>query len=322
MQIKSIDLEKNELFRLNERFVRDFSFKIGAINSPFYYFHKRLEQYELYKNGTIGKYNDFLDEFEKNFESVNEYYDVRNQFISEIIADQESRQLKYNLKGNSLTEYSFEQHGISSRDIYNESNLGKTLISVDLKAASFQALKFFNPLIVNNCKNYEDYVFQFTNIKNFSNKHIRSTSFGKTCNNQIYKIEKFLTSKALEIVLHYEPVENVICFNSDEVVFLKTDNFENILKDIQKLSEDIDVIFDIEEFSLKKIKGLSGSEYIKDIFDFASRTNRIDICGVNSIDFPFVLCALYDKPVDEAFLYFQNKDGYLCKFIDYPIVTI
>lgn len=314
-------MEQKELYRLNERFVKDFGVKIDPLIASSPYFEERLSQYESYRPGITLKYFNFLKEIENRFKSVDEYYEYRNDFIKRLISDQEERQLKFGLKGNSLVDYKISQENISSNEIYKDTNLNKTMISVDLKSANFQALRFFNKEIVKGCKTYEEYVATFTDYNQLANKRIRATSFGKTCNKQIYKVEKFITKKIVDIVLKYEDVSNIYCFNSDEVVFLKTDNLSKILEDINSLSKSIDIVFDIEEFFLQKVEGIN-SGYIKNIIDLKTKETRIDICGVNSVEFPFVLSALNNEPIRESYLYFKNTNGYLCKFIDYPKVKI
>ena len=314
-------MSNEELYRLNERFVKDFAVKIDVSIASSPYFKERLVQYEAFRPGTIDKYHNFIRDVESNFSSVDEFYDVRNDFIQRLISDQEERQALYGFKGNGLKEYSIENNNLRSGNAYKDTSLGKTLISIDLKSANFQSLKFFNPEIVRNCKTYEEYVSYFTTFKNFGNKRIRSTSFGKTCNKQIYKIERFLTNKVVEIILKYEPESNIFCFNSDEVVFLKTNNLDKILEEVSNLSKEIDIIFDIEEFFLRKINGIKDG-YVKEITDLKTKEKRRDICNVSAKEFPFVLAALYGEHIKDSYLYFKDNDNHLCKYIEYPQVEI
>lgn len=313
-------MNKTDIFRLNERFIKDFGIKMDVGIGSTEFFDERLSLYDAHRPGLIKKYNEFKDYVSDNFKTMDEYYVQRNNFVSNLISDQEERQDKFGLKGNSLDEYKISQDNISSAAIYNESNLNKTLISVDLKSASFQALKLFNPEIVRNAVDYPSYVKMLTDYKYFDNKRIRSTNFGKTCNKQIYKIEKFITRKVVDIVLNYEDISKIVCFNSDEVIFYKTDNVEKILADIKTLSLTSGIVFDEEEFYLTKINGISKG-FLKHITDIKTNEKRIDICGVSAINTTFVLCSLYDKEILPSYLYFKDNDNLLCKFVEYPKVT-
>lgn len=313
-------MNQNDIYRLNERFVKDFAIKIetGIASTP--YFEERLSLYELYRPGTIAKYKEFISYVSDNFENVNDFYTKRNEFIANLLADQEYRQEKFGLKGNVLKEYEVSQDNISSADIYKETNLDKVLVSIDLKSASFQALKLFNPEIVRNCSSYDEYVKTLTDYKYFNNKRIRSNSFGKTCNKQIYKIEKFITRKVLDVVLKYVDVKDVVCYNSDEVVFVKNDNLDKVIEDINTLSANEGFVFDIEMFYLTKINGISKG-FLKHITDIKTKEERIDVCGVSAINMTFVLCALYGVKVVPSYLYFKDNDNFLCKFVEYPKIS-
>lgn len=313
-------MTQNDIYRLNERFVKDFAVKMDVGVASSEYFKDRLSLWEAHRPGTIEKYNEFISYVQSNFKTVDDFYIARNNFSQTIISDQEDRQERFGLKGNKLEEYQISQDNISSADIYKETNLSKTLISIDLKSASFQALKLFNSEIVRNAKDYPEYVSMLTDYKYFDNKRIRSIVFGKTCNKQIYKIEKFITRKVVDIVLQYEDISNIVCYNSDEVVFVKTANLKNILRDIDSLSKSSGIIFDEEEFYLTKIDGISRG-FLKHIIDLKTNEKRIDICGVSAINTTFVLCALYKKEIIPSYLYFKDNDGYLCKFIEYPQVS-
>lgn len=306
-----------EIDRLNERFIKDFALKMKPNIAYTPYFYERLEQYELYKPGTLKQYEDFKEYITSTYRDMDEYYDERNKFIQSIIKDQENLQDKYGIKGNALKEYNIGKYDFGSKNIYNMENINVQMISIDLKSASFQALRYFNKKIVRNTDSYPEYVSFFTDKKYFDNKRIRSGAFGKTCNKQIEKLEKYITEMILKAVLKYQDASTVKCFNHDEVIFLKTDKSSDVLKEVQKLSKDIDVIFDIEQYTLTPIIGSDGG-FVKEITDLKTGEKRNDFVGLNSNHTPFAICALTNTKIEDNFLYFIDQDGYLCKMIEHP----
>ena len=129
-----------EIDRLNERFIKDFALKMKPNIAYTPYFYERLEQYELYKPGTLKQYEDFKEYITSTYRDMDEYYDERNKFIQSIIKDQENLQDKYGIKGNALKEYNIGKYDFGSKNIYNMENINVQMISIDLKSASFQAL--------------------------------------------------------------------------------------------------------------------------------------------------------------------------------------
>ncbi len=310
-----------EIDRLNERFIKDFALKMKPNIAYTPYFYKRLEQYELYKPGTLKQYEEFKKYITSTYESMDEYYDERNKFIQSIIKDQETLQEKYGIIGHNLNEYNIKKYNFSSKSIYNMENANTQMISIDLKSASFQALRYFNKEIVRNTESYPEYVSLFTDKKYFDNKRIRSSVFGKNGNKQIEKLEKYITEMILKVVLKHQDASTVKGFNHDEVIFLKTDKSSDVLKEVQKLSKDIDVIFDIEQYTLTPIIGSDGG-FVKNIIDLKTNELRKDFVGLNVNYTSFAISALTNTKIEDEFLYFIDQEGYLCKMIEYPEFTI
>jgi len=314
-------MELIEIDRLNERFLKDFGIKINPKMAYTDYFYDRLKKYELYKPGTLVKYEEFKKYILDNFTSMDEYYDERNAFIQAIISDQIKLQEEFGIRGSNLKEYDIPKYDFSSRSIYNMNNANKTLISVDLKSASFQALKFFNKELVRNCGTYSDYVKLFTDKKYFDNKRIRSTVFGRTSVRQIEKIEKYITEKFLKDVLSLQDKSTIVNFNNDEVVFEKTDKSLDVIENIKKTAKSMGIIVDIEQFTLYPLIGCKNG-YVKDLVDLQTNEKRQELFDINPLYVPFAINALTNTKVQEEDTFFVDQDGLLCKIIDVPEISI
>ena len=310
-----------ELERLNERFLKDFDIKIKPDIAYTDYFDARLNQYELYKPGTIEKYEEFKKYITDTYENMDSYYNERNNFIKNVLTDQQMRQKKYGIEGNELKEYNIKKYPFSRKDVYNDEGLNKTFISMDLKSASFQALRYFNKEIIRNTDSYKDYVSLFTDKLYFDNKRIRSSIFGKTCNDKIAKIEKFITEKILLEVLKTEEESSIKSFNNDEVVFEVQNDSSTTVENVKKFAKNLDIIVDIEQFELSKIVG-SDNGYVKNLIDLNTGERKKEFCGLNINQVPFAIAALSKTEIEDELLYFVNQEGYLCKMIEYPKFNI
>jgi hypothetical protein len=120
---------------------------------------------------------------------------------------------------------------VPDTNIYNQSSVGKTFVSIDLKKANFQALKYINPDIVFNAETYEDMIDMFTPEKNEyfrTSKYTRQVIFGKLNPKRTITIEKYIMSMVYEYI--NESMEKIfsecelIAYKSDELIYEVSDN--------------------------------------------------------------------------------------------------
>ena len=117
-------MRPEDISNLNRRFVKDFSLQINPEIAKTEHFYDRLEQYELYRPGTMEAYRNFMSEISK-FETAENYYDVRNKVIKTVIDEQERLQKEFNFSYSNLPEYKIKERNISSIPVYNETRIGK-----------------------------------------------------------------------------------------------------------------------------------------------------------------------------------------------------
>lgn len=227
---------------LVNRFINDY--KLPIVMNGVKYFFYFLELYEnefqsltnwkklwdMIDNRFNGNENDFLKYF----------YDVREKVITDT-ANSESYQ-----KFNTMDMNKFkviDKPNVSSNNIYNGGNIGKGFLSIDLKKANFQSLKYVDSNIVLNSDTYEGFIGKFTDLEYIKeSKYFRQVIFGQMNPKRHITVEKYLINQVCKI---YKEVYNwgkIVSMSNDEIV-IEMDLLRQLSysKDqIRKLTDDIE----------------------------------------------------------------------------------
>lgn len=244
---------------LANRFVSDYKLPIPITNDEklFNYYLKLFEKdfssktkYEklvnLINNNFNGKPNDFLEE----------YYNIRENIIQAMLTN--PHYLEFN--NMDLNKYNIkDKPNVSSNNVYNCENIGKTFLSIDLKKANFQALKFVNPKIIFDSDTYEDFIGKFTDLDYVKeSKYSRQVIFGKLNPKRHITVEKYIINEVRKLFEKYiDGNENfkLISLSNDEVVY-ECQN-ETIISSIDavslvnKIKKNIDIDVSIEMYGLE-----------------------------------------------------------------------
>jgi hypothetical protein len=156
-----------------------------------------------------------------------------------------------------MSKYNIPVNQYSKHDVFNESNVDKYFVSIDLKKANFQAMKFHNPYLVLGFHTYEDMMRHFTNLDYMiQSKYIRQVIFGNMNPKRQIKIQQSLTyqivNKLLESGIESKAIK---MFSPDEVVFEVSNNLSS--EDITmfyRICDDLELIVEVEYYKLKQIK--------------------------------------------------------------------
>lgn len=169
-------------------------------------YSKWKELYDLIQKKYNGKVSDFLKDFYERREAVIQWLQnnpAQKKFIE-----------------MDMTPYTISNRPqVSSKSIYNGAGANKIFISVDLKKANFQAMKYVDTNLVNNSQTYEDFISLFADYDYFRNsKHLRQVIFGQSCPKRQITVESFLIH---EIWLRWKscmPYLNLVSLSNDEFV--------------------------------------------------------------------------------------------------------
>ena len=193
----------------------------------------------------------------------------------------------------------------------NETN-GCVFLSIDLRKANFQALKYVGVL---QDDTYEDFIKRAGGddyIKD--SKYLRQVIFGNCNPSRQATIERFLINKVYEFVRdNYEHLDGeVYSMNSEEVVFkigspdrtLDFYRIENAVKENLNLNVKVD-LFVVEKLDIRNVNNDSIDAYVKrSLLDGSEKLKK-----VSSIFYPQVFKlwkGLYINATDTLF-YFEHQ---------------
>lgn len=304
-----------------QRFVSDNNLPIQVLFSPI--FENRLELleelyhskslYEATMNIVNNNFNGSVDKF------LEYYYEVRENVIQDILHNEDY--IKFN-ECNLQKELNITKNNYSQRNIYNCESDNKIFVSIDLKKANFQALKFFEPNIVFNADSYEDLMKRYADIDYIVNsKYMRQVIFGKLNPSRTITVEKHIMSliidKLLSVIDEFKPFE-FVSLTTDELIFeVKDINFDlALLKEnvetLIKHSLNIEVKCTI--FKLKNIEFLLSNGSTLHVF---RKINLIDnsfkLMSCPSVYLPQVIKLINNQPIEDIDLYFLYEKQ-LAKF--------
>ena len=297
---------------LKKRFAKDSNLPISVFDNP--YFEYQLNLIDKYEP-CVAKFNRFCDELER-FENEQEYFEYYNAVKDEIITYIQNTPQYKNFNDDKC--YSFDtKKKYPNRDVYKEDNLGKYLISLDMKEANFTALNFFEPLIFNRCSTWGMFISTFTNMLHIiGSKYIRQVILG-ACNpgRQIKAETVIMTTLAENLEDKFNC--HIISVAADEIIIEGTfgSEFDVILSYLQE--QNMLGMIKLEQFSLQKLNGKTG--WVKHI---SRSSNCNPVCDsrkklkcVSSVNFCQVLKYMLDLPIEENDLVF-HYEGSLCRFLE------
>lgn len=309
---------------LKQRFCKDMKVSIGIFTEP--YFTNRIK--------LLNKYNEWkafeklvIERFDgKSKAFLDEYDSVRDKVINFI---QETEAFK-ELNSADMSKYAVRTC-IRQSDVYKETNIGKTFISIDMKKANFSSLvafslheekQFFNS---NNNYDWTEFISQFTDIEHIKNsKYIRQVIFGKCNTNRIMTYEKYLMNNVLNMLIVQEHIklEAVYSLCNDEII-IDTDKLSKEFKidEIIKSLKQLNLPLKIEVYTLGRILGTDA--FCKHITrEDNTEADKLEFKCLNALEAPFVYRKIvYNEDIQEEDLYF-SFNGKLAKLIDKPEIEL
>lgn len=318
---------------LAKRFVSDYNFPVSMVNN-YRLFRYQLELYEP-ELKTMTRWKELQQMIKERFggdtDAFVEYYNkVRNDIITKTYESAAYQEF------NNMDMQQFavkDRPQVSKNNVYNNENDGKMFLSIDLRRANFQALKYVNRKIFNGAQTYEDYVGQFTDLDYLkTSKYTRQVIFGQLNPSRHTTVEQYLINKVYKAVLEldYLPFNastGLVSMSNDELVF-RIDQLYNpknysecIVQDIKTktgLTVHVDA-YELHGYSLVSESECTHKEFFvkKDL-----ETGREEFTCM-PLQFHMMGWRLFRKqplhPEDKLFIY---ENG-ICRFCeDYKLITI
>ena len=202
--------------KLFKRFIDDHRLSLQNIEDIEYI------NYSLDVIGKKGEWQDFVDRvknrFDDNEEKYFEYYaEVKESFLNSVKNSVEF--IKFN--SMDMNEFKIDKPNNLSKNLYTKDNDGKYFLSIDLKKANFQALKYCK--LFQGYETWEDLIGEFTDFPELINsKYLRSVLFGQLNPSRHITVETYLVNNLIPTVVNFfkDATEiKLVVMSSDELVF-------------------------------------------------------------------------------------------------------
>ena len=202
---------------LRQRFVKDYNLPINIFGGPYFDYYRKL--YDFFPNDVWESLlNKIETEYDGNVELWLDYCaGVRDSAIINTMETEEYK--RFNSCDSKIWDLPKEVPLIGEHSVFNEENHGRYFVSIDLKKANFQALKYVGVI---NDETYADFVRRHGGDDYIANsKYLRQVIFGKMNPGRTVKVEKYIMGR-IYVNLHEMFEDNGYEFfslNSDEIIF-------------------------------------------------------------------------------------------------------
>ena len=230
----------NNIKKFRQRFVKDYNLPINIFDDNLFEYYIQLYDFFPYP-----RYKETIEKIENEYDGCVEKWleycaSVRDNAINGVMETEEYK--KFN--SMDLSQYNFTPI-CGERSCYTEETNGKRFLSIDLRKANFQALKYAE--VVSDVT-YEQFIHRFGGDDYIANsKYLRQVIFGKMNPSRQIKIEKYLMSKVYETIKDVTTKYGLTIFsmNSDELIFAIPEEFYNNCQEDENTRELINNIYNL-----------------------------------------------------------------------------
>lgn len=290
--------------KLKKKFCKDTQIPISVFKDNV--FENRIKLYDN-QYGSVEKWENFKKML-NDFNGEQDYFEYYNKIKDNMILYMKNKKEYQEFNNKDTRKFLNKNYNIKSKMIYKESNIGKRMISIDMKKANYACLKYYNNNIVDNTVSYEEFISKFTQNKHIINsKYIRQVIFGSLNPKRQVSYQKYMMSLILDELLKFTPIEKIEFYSNDEIVL---NGDEGLYKKIQELCKLFNFETRVEFFKLIYVKELDC--YLK---DFGNK--NFEIKCINGILLPILLRLINQEKIREEDLMFYH-DNRLAKLIEYP----
>lgn len=303
--------------KLKERFCKDCNIPIRIFREP--YFEDRILLYDSQYH-TIEKWSTFIKELEK-YENEQEYFEEYNRIKDTAINDIKKSDGYNRFINHDMNEFRVKHNDLPSKDVYKPSNVGRKFISIDMKQANFNALKYYSEDIFDNAATWEEFISKYTDNKHIiTSKYIRQVILGNCCARRQVTYEKYLMSQVLIYLLDHNMIikDDVEVFSNDEIVIGVHDKTSKLHNNLSIVIKQFNFPLSIVEYILCDISGTAG--YCQERILEPGGADIVLKCA-NTYNLPFILRYLNKQDVTECDKVFM-QEGKLAKFIETPKIEV
>lgn len=302
--------------KLRQRFVKDYNLPINVFDEELFNYYKEL--YDFFPAET---YQSLMANIVVNYDgNVDKWLDycalVRDKAINTVIESPEYK----TFNNSDLSVYKLSKN-IGEHSYYTEQTDGCRFISIDLKKANFQALKYVGVI---KDETYDDFIGFFGGddyIK--GSKYLRQVIFGKMNPGRTVTVEKYIMEKIMAYADEVLPIGfELYSQNSDELVYkLNSETFVGDINIICKVLEkvvldNLNIEVRVEYVQVKKLPIVNVNDNNIDAFVRTNLiTNESVLKKASTTFYPQIYKLWKGKEIEKRDLIFYDNDQ-LAMFIE------
>lgn len=295
---------------LKRRFVKDYKLPIQIVQEPYFSYFLFLFQPITGSMTAFERFNSTLE----HFDDEEQFFQHASMFSSQIVEHVKNKQAYDNFSHFDMNAYK-PVHSIGKQNLYNQNNAGQTFVSIDLKKANFQALRFYDQKLVDNNDSYESFVKNIVDTHDYfvESKQIRQVIFGNLNPKRQQTIQKYMISLIVDALIQngYQE-EDFFSTSSDEIV-VKDDTIETIADIIDNTDIINDFELHIERFTLNQVHP-EHSFFVKEFDSGEVEFKNVPVFNMAEVVKHYFGCPLNDK--DLSFFH----EGRIAQFKE-PLLT-
>lgn len=303
------------------RFIEDYGLPISVPYEP--WFSKSIDLLEKYY-GSRTKYNNLIKEIKDRTpgQFITQNREIRHEIRSWVGGNE--AYLNFS-KDKEIPETYKVSKDFPKKEIYKGDNVGKLYLSIDLKEANFQALRFYDPSIVRDCETWGEFIGKWSDSEYLKKTKLnRQRLLGKLSPEKQSIIETYIMVGIHKLFSDRWNLE-LVSLKTDEIIYQipKEIDREKLLDDALWISKNnMGVNVNTEIFELQPLQLFT--HHGNSIFGFAKKIYGQEYPKFKDIPKMYIpqFIKYYEGRIEEvndldlAFVAPQNDE--LAKFI-YPL---
>ena len=298
--------EKKLSLRAREKFAKDYSVPFKLLGDGYFdYFAGLVDRDYNLSDKLIS-----LCMVIEDLGGEDQFFKYSSEFPFRVIDDIKQKDSYANFIGGTIESYPRNVQ-TSKKGIYKSCNANKNYISIDLSSANYHSMKSFDEDLVNNSKDYDDFIRKYTPYDYFINsKKIRQVIFGNLNPKRQQQLQRNVISQIIDLLVNVLKLdkETLVASTSDELIIDVTDyGF-----DVQDLMFEIfsSIKLNIKDFPVKvehfKLGHIGNNCFVKRKYG-SSFLYGVEFKNVSGVFFPQAYKKYYCLPLNDKDMTFIHE---------------
>ena len=233
-----------------ETFCNDFKLPIKVYDSPLFEYYMNLYETDLEISKKVKIFEDTLSHFKTMEDFKEEWHKIKNGICKDIEATKPFQELVKDTSGYQ------SPYKVERGNTYNHMFKGVPCVSIDLVSANFNSLRFHDPEIVLNTKDFKELVSRYSEIPYYSNvKIFRQVVFEKLAPNRQQSLQRKMMDSVLKELYALKENLYVRMPSNDEIIVPFWNDQKDLLEPIKDVlkSHSLSSVLKMEEFTVEHI---------------------------------------------------------------------